>query len=120
MNTAQSVDDYIHSFPVLVQKLLHKVRDVIHSAAPDAQEKMSYGIPTFTLKGKNLVHFAAYKKHIGFYPGPQAIIDFSDQLTAYKTSKGAIQFPLDKPIPYDLISEITQSRSKDMLNPIKD
>lgn len=110
MNTTiTTIDQYIEQYPKEVQTILQKIRQTIHKAAPKATEKMSYGIPTFALK-KNLVHFGAYPKHIGFYPGAQAIVDFKDVLTPYNTSKGTVQFPLDQPIPYDLIAEITKSR----------
>lgn len=100
---------YISGFPPEVQEILQKVRQTIRDAAPDAVEAISYQIPTFKLNG-NLVHFAAYKKHIGFYPTSSGIEHFKDELSAYTTSKGAIQFPLDKPVPYKLIRKITTFR----------
>lgn len=109
MSAFQSIDDYINGFPTEVRDILEHLRSTIHRMAPDAQEKISYAMPTFTLKG-NLVHFAAYKNHIGFYPGPSAIKKFSDELTAYQTSKGAIRFPLDSPFPFKLIEQIVQFR----------
>ncbi len=108
-NPAASIDAFIAQFPPEIQQVLESVRQTIHHAAPDAQEKISYGIPTFTLKG-NLVHFSAYQHHIGFYPGAQAIVDFADDLKPYETSKGTVKFPLDKPIPLDLIKKITEYR----------
>ena len=105
----QSIDEYIAQFPADVQGKLIEFRRVIIKAAPDATEKISYGMPTFFLH-KNLVHFAAFKNHIGFYPAPSGIEAFKDELTAYKTSKGAIQFPIDKPLPLDLIARITAFR----------
>lgn len=105
----QSIDEYIAQFPADVQGKLIEFRRVIIEAAPDATEKISYEMPTFFLH-KNLVRFAAFKNHIGFYPAPSGIEAFKDELTAYKTSKGAIQFPIDKPLPLDLIARITAFR----------
>ena len=105
----QSIDEYIAQFPADVQGKLIEFRRVIIEAAPDATEKITYEMPTFFLH-KNLVRFAAFKNHIGFYPAPSGIEAFKDELTAYKTSKGAIQFPIDKPLPLDLIARITAFR----------
>lgn len=105
----QSVEQYIAQFPPERQKLLHRVRQVIREAAPQAQERIRWEMPTYW-QGENLLHFASGKSHIGFYPAPQAIVHFADRLAAYKTSKGAVQFPVAKPIPYDLIAEITRWR----------
>ena len=110
-NKIQTIDEYIAAFPADVQVKLNKVRQTIQAAAPDAVEAIKYAIPTYVL-GKNLVHFAGYKKHIGFYPTPAGIEAFQTQLAAYKQSKGAVQFPFDQPIPYDLIGEITRYRVK--------
>ncbi len=104
-NTFHSIDEYIIQFPEEVQEILKTLRKVIKDAAPEAEEKISYQMPTFVLYG-NLVHFAAYKKHIGFYPTPSAITAFEASLTEYKCSKGAVQFPLNKSIPYELITEM--------------
>ena len=104
-----TIDQYITAYPAEVQDILQKVRKTIAKAAPEATEKIGYGIPTFVFHG-NLVHFAAYAHHIGFYPGSGAIEIFQNELTQYKTSRGAIQFPLAKPIPYDLIQKITSYR----------
>ena len=104
-----SIDEYIGLFPSEVQDILTTLRKVIKEAAPEATEKISYQMPTFAMHG-NLVHFAAYKKHIGFYPAASGVAAFTDKLVEYKTSKGAIQFPIDKPLPYDLIREIVQFR----------
>jgi uncharacterized protein YdhG (YjbR/CyaY superfamily) len=109
INYSPDIDNYIAGFPEETQKLLFQVRETIRRAAPNASEKMSYGIPTFTLKG-NLVHFAGYKKHIGFYPTPSAIIKFRNELSVYKNSKGSVQFPLDMPIPLGLITKIVKFR----------
>lgn len=107
--TINSIDEYIIQFPIEVQATLQKVRDVIKELAPEAVEKISYQMPTFYLHG-NLVHFAANKNHIGFYPAPSGIEAFKQELSQYKSSKGAVQFPKDKPIPYEIISEIVKFR----------
>jgi uncharacterized protein YdhG (YjbR/CyaY superfamily) len=109
-----SIDEYIATFPEATQKILKKIRATIQAAAPDAEEKISYQMPTFALKG-NLVHFAAYKNHIGFYPTPTGIEKFKKELSVYEGAKGPVQFPLDKPIPYDLISKIVKFRVKENL-----
>lgn len=105
----KDIDEYIATFPEDVQIILEKIRNTIHEAAPDATEAISYQMPTFKLNG-NLVHFAAYKKHIGFYPTPNGVSGFKEELSKYPTSKGAVQFPLDRPIPYDLIKRIVKFR----------
>jgi uncharacterized protein YdhG (YjbR/CyaY superfamily) len=111
---AKSIDDYIAGYPPEVQEILQKVRETIREAAPEAEEAIKYRIPTFTLKG-NLVHFGAFKKHIGFYPTSTGIEKFQDELSAYESSRGAVQFPLDKPIPLDLVTEIVKFRVKENL-----
>ncbi|MBV1758865.1 MAG: DUF1801 domain-containing protein [Dethiosulfatibacter sp.] len=103
--TKQSIDDYITVQPEDIQPLLNMVRDAIRNVLPDAEERISWGMPTFWQK-HNIIHFAAHKKHIGLYPGDKAIEHFQNRLKEYKTSKGAIQFTYDKPIPYELIGEI--------------
>ena len=106
----ETIDQYIEAFPKDVQDILEALRKAIHESALDAQEAIAYGIPTFRLNG-NLVHFAGYKTHIGFYPGgPSAIEAFKDDLTEYKKSKGTIQFPLDRPIPFTLVKRIVKFR----------
>lgn len=112
--TPSNIDEYIATFPQEVQVMLKKLRQTIRKAAPDATEKISYQMPTFYLDG-NLVHFAAFKKHIGFYPAPSGISEFQDELVKYKTSKGAIQFPLDASIPHTLAKKIVQFRIKENL-----
>jgi len=107
--TYTTIDKYIESQAEEIHPILKKIRRTINSAAPEAVEKISYGIPTFWL-GRNLIHFAVYKKHIGIYPGGEAIPVFAERLKNYKTSKGAIQFPLDKPIDYTLLADITRWR----------
>ena len=107
-----NIDEYIASFPENIQEMLQKIRATIRAAAPDAEEAISYQMPTFKLQG-NLVHFAAFKNHIGFYPAPSGIEHFKKELYAYKGAKGSVQFPFDKPIPYDLISKIVEFRVKE-------
>jgi uncharacterized protein YdhG (YjbR/CyaY superfamily) len=104
-----SIDEYISTFAKETQKILEEIRVTIKAAAPEAKEKISYQMPTFDLKG-NLVHFAAFKNHIGFYPTPSGIQKFKKELSVYEGAKGSVQFPLDKPIPYDLISKIVKFR----------
>jgi uncharacterized protein YdhG (YjbR/CyaY superfamily) len=109
---ANNIDDYISAFPPNVQELLKQMRDTIRKAAPKADETMSYGMPTFKLNG-NLVHFAGYKNHIGFYPTPSGIEAFNKELSVYKSSKGAVQFPLDQRLPLTLITKIVKLRVKE-------
>ncbi len=106
---ANNIDEYIATCPPEVQGILQQVRTVIREVAPQAVEAIRYGMPTFILYG-NLVHFAAFKRHIGFYPTPAGIEPFKAELAAYPTSKGAIQFPLNRPVPFDLIRRIVQAR----------
>ena len=108
----KDVDEYIGSFPPDVQKILEKLRETIHRTAPEAEEAIRYGMPTFRLNG-NLVHFAAYRHHIGFYPTPTGIEAFEEELAPYKHAKGSVQFPLDKPIPYDLVKRMVKMRVKE-------
>jgi uncharacterized protein YdhG (YjbR/CyaY superfamily) len=110
----KDIDEYIAGFPKEIREILEKIRTTIRKVAPDAEETINYQIPTFTLKG-NLVHFAAFTKHIGFYPAPTGIEKFKDELSAYEGAKGSVKFPLDEPIPYDLISEIVAFRVKENL-----
>ena len=102
-----TIDEYIADFPHDVQPLLEKVRAAIRKGAPKATEKISYRMPTFVQEG-NLIHYAGYDRHIGIYPGSRPIEAFKDELTKYKTSKGTVQLPLDKPIPVGLIGRITK------------
>jgi uncharacterized protein YdhG (YjbR/CyaY superfamily) len=107
----KDIDEYIAGFPPNVQKALQKIRMTIRKAAPDAQETIKYQMPTFTLNG-NLIHFAAYKKHIGVYPVPRGVAEFKDELSAYEGEKSTARFPLDEPIPFDLIGRIVKYRVK--------
>lgn len=110
----KTINEYIHSFPPDVQSILERIRQIIRKAAPDAIEAISYQMPTFKLNG-NLVHFAAFKNHIGLYPTPSGTEKFKQELLPYKSGKGSIQFPLDKPIPYELVEEIVKYRVKENL-----
>ena len=115
-NKPNNIDEYIAGFPKDTQKILEQIRATIKKAAPDAEETISYAIPTFTLRGKYLVYFAAYKKHVGFYPVPGGNKEFEKDFSSYRTSgKGTIQFPLDKPIPLNLITKIVKFRVKENL-----
>jgi uncharacterized protein YdhG (YjbR/CyaY superfamily) len=113
-NNPATVDEYITNFPKDVQKLLEQVRATIKKAAPDAKEKIGYGIPTFTLNG-NLVHFGGYQNHIGFYATPHGHEAFKKELSVYKQGKGSVQFPINKPLPLDLITRIVKFRVKQNL-----
>jgi uncharacterized protein YdhG (YjbR/CyaY superfamily) len=107
--TPTTIDAYIAGFPPNVQATLHQIRSIIRQAAPDAAETIKYRMPTFTLNG-NLVHFAAFRHHIGLYPIPSGIEAFKDELAAYAGGKGSVRFPLDQPIPFDLIRSIVEFR----------
>ena len=109
-----TIDEYIAMFPDEIQAILQRLRRTIHKAAPEATEAISYQMPTFKLNG-NLVHFAAFKSHIGFYPVPSGIEAFREELEPYIKGKGTIQFPLDKPIPYDLVEKTVEFRVKENL-----
>jgi uncharacterized protein YdhG (YjbR/CyaY superfamily) len=113
----ETIDEYISLHPPKVQELLEKIRVVIKKAAPDAIEAIKYQIPTFVLNG-NLVHFGAYKNHIGFYPAPSGITVFKQELSVYESGKGSIQFPLDKEIPFDMIGRIVQFRVQENLEKV--
>ena len=109
----KNIDEYISLFPENVRGILQRMRQVIREAAPEAQETISYGIPTFKLKG-NLVHFGGYKKHVSFYPSPSGIEAFSEELAAYETSRGTVKFPVDKPVPYELVKRMVEFRVKEV------
>jgi uncharacterized protein YdhG (YjbR/CyaY superfamily) len=108
-----TIDEYLKTFPAEVQARLKKMRRTIRTAAPQAEETISYQIPTFKLGGKNLVHFAGFKNHIGFYPVPSAVAAFRKELAPYVRGKGSIQFPLDRPLPYALVKRIVAFRVKE-------
>jgi uncharacterized protein YdhG (YjbR/CyaY superfamily) len=107
----KNIDEYIAGFPTDVQRILQEIRSIVRTAAPDAEEAIKYGIPTFVLNG-NLLHFAAFEKHIGFYPTPSGIEEFKDELSVYHNAKGSVQFPLDKAVPFSLIRRIVKFRVK--------
>lgn len=109
-----TIDEYIARCPEHVQAILSKIREIIRKAAPTAEETIKYQIPTFVLNG-NLVHFAAFQNHIGFYPTPSGITKFKQELSAYKGAKGSVQFPLDAPIPVSLITKIVKFRVKETI-----
>lgn len=106
----QTIDEYISLFPKNVQDILEKLKQVIEESAPKAEQMINYGVPTFKLNGRNLVHFAAFKNHIGFYPTPSAITAFKNDLSEYKQAKGSVQFPIDKPIPFEVVMKIVKFR----------
>jgi uncharacterized protein YdhG (YjbR/CyaY superfamily) len=109
------IDGYISGFPKDVRRILQRIRATIRKEAPQAEEKISYRIPTFTLHG-NLVHFAAFKGHFGFFPTSSGISAFKHELSAYKWSKGSVQFPFDQPVPFGLITRIVKFRVRENLN----
>ncbi|MDD2427408.1 MAG: DUF1801 domain-containing protein [Eubacteriales bacterium] len=117
-DSPQNISEYIALYPDEIQEILQKIRDTIQQAAPEAREKISYGLPTFYLQG-NLVHFGAFKNHIGFYPTPSAMVPFEEELAPYKKAKGSIHFPLDQPIPYALIDKIVRFRVKENMQKAK-
>lgn len=116
MEAYKNVDEYIDQFSVEVREILIKIREVANQAAPGAIETISYGMPTLKLNGKNLVHFAAFKNHIGFYPTPSGTENFQKEIAPYVHGKGSIQFPLDESIPYELIEKITKFRVSEILS----
>lgn len=109
-STAETVDSYIAEFPPGTRELLEEMRAIIRAAAPAATETISYAMPTFDLDGHHLVHFAAYERHLGFYPVPSGIAAFGEELAPYRSGKGSVQFPLDQPLPVDLIRRIVEFR----------
>ncbi len=116
---ASTIDEYISLYPKSVQDILQRMRRTIQKAAPGAEEAIRYKMPTFRLNGKNLVFFAAFQHHIGFYPIPSGITAFKKELSRFKQGKGSIQFPLDEPIPYDLVSRIVAFRVKETVQKTK-
>lgn len=117
-NSFKDIDTYINSFPEDIQHKLQQMRTTIKEAAPQATEKISYQMPTFFLNG-NLVHFAAFKNHIGFYPIPSGIEAFKQELSPYKSSKGGVQFPFDQELPLDLVTRIVKFRIEENLKKVK-
>jgi uncharacterized protein YdhG (YjbR/CyaY superfamily) len=111
---AGTIDGYVAGFPESTRRLLEDVRRTIAETAPDAVEVISYGVPTFDLAGRHLVHFAAYEKHIGFYPTASGIAAFREELTPYPSAKGSVRFPFDRPMPLDLIRRITEFRVREV------
>jgi uncharacterized protein YdhG (YjbR/CyaY superfamily) len=116
MKQFKTIDEYIVHFPAAVGVILKKIRTAIRNAAPKAQEAITYGIPTFTLNGKNLVHFGGFKNHVSFFPTSSGVREFSKELAKYNTSRGTVQFPLGKPIPYGLLARIVKFRVRENLN----
>lgn len=114
MKSYQSIDEYIADFPEDIQHLLNQMRETIQKASPEATEKISYAMPTFDLGG-NLVHFAAFKNHIGFYPASSGIAAFQEEISGFKNSKGAVQFPMNQPLPLALVKKIVQFRTQENL-----
>jgi uncharacterized protein YdhG (YjbR/CyaY superfamily) len=116
---SMTVDEYINSFPVHVQVILRKIRDTVLEKAPAAIESISYRMPAYKINGKPLVYFSGYKAHIGFYATPQGHTEFADELSQYKQGKGSVQFPIEQPIPYDLIGRIVEFRVAENLKKTK-
>jgi len=112
----ETIDEYIATFPRNVRDILEELRRIIRESAPKSEETISYGIPTFDLDGKHLVHFAAYKNHIGFYPTSSGITRFKKELSRYALSRGTVRFPINEPIPFDLIRKIVKYRVKENLD----
>jgi uncharacterized protein YdhG (YjbR/CyaY superfamily) len=110
---AKDIDEYIDRFPEDVQNALHKIRALINEVVPDAEEKISYQIPTFTLNGSYLIYFAGFKNHVSVYPAPRGTEQFKKELAAYEGGKGTVRFPLDQPIPYGLIKRIVKFKVKE-------
>lgn len=115
MKNYQNINEYITNLPENKQKLLQSIRQSIHEAVPEAEEAIRYGMPTFRLKNKNMIHFAAFEHHIGLYPTPSGIESFQKDLSIYKQGKGSVQFPLDKPMPLELVKRIAKFRAKEVL-----
>jgi len=113
-NSVESIDAYIAEFPPDTRSRLQELRTLIAECAPEAAERISYGMPTFDLNRKHLVYFAGYERHIGFYPLPRAIEAVRGELTGYKTGKGSVQFPLDQPLPHDVIRRMVALRVQEM------
>lgn len=115
MTNYKNIDEYIATFPEDIQKILQSVRQAIHEAVPGVEEKISYGMPAFRLKEKNLMYFAGFKNHIGLYPLPSGIENFKKDLSVYKQGKGSVQFPINQPMPLDLIKKVAKFRAEEIL-----
>ncbi|WP_140486091.1 iron chaperone [Flavobacterium sp. GSA192] len=115
----EEVEEYINTFPIEIQKIAQEIRNIIKNEAPDCVESISYGMPAYKTFGKPLVYFAAYKNHIGLYATPSGHTQFSEALSKYKQGKGSVQFPLDAPIPYELIKQIVAFRVKENMEKFK-
>lgn len=118
--TPKDIDEYISGFPGDIQEVLQKIRTTIKKAAPGAVERISYKMPAFNLNGQYLIYFAAYNKHIGMYPVPTGDTDFNQEIAAYQSGKGTLQFPLNQPIPYKLITKVVKLRAKENLERAKE
>lgn len=114
----QTIEEYIHSFPPEIQEILNNIRKIVREGAPKATEHISYGMPTYKMK-RNLIHFGAFKNHIGIYPTPSGIEEFEKRIQRYKFAKGSLRLPLNEEIPYDLISEIVKYRVEEEENHMK-
>ncbi len=112
-NACNNVDEYIGTFPPETQEILEKIRATIRRSAPEAEEKISYAMPAYALQGRPLVYFAAFKKHVGLYATPTGHAEFAEELAGYKQGKGSVQFPIDRPMPLDLIARIVAFRVKE-------
>ena len=115
MKKPKNIDEYISSFPETTRLILEDIRETVKAAAPEASESISYGMPAYQLNGRPLAYFAGYKSHIGFYATPTGHAAFSEELSRYKQGKGSVQFPIDEPMPLDLISRIVKFRLKENL-----
>jgi len=111
----ETIDEYIAAFPRNVQDILEELRRVIRESAPESEETISYGIPTFDFNGRHLVHFAAYRNHVGFYPTSSGIAHFKKELSRYELSRGTVRFPINEPIPFDLVKKIVKYRVEENL-----
>lgn len=118
MSKSSEVDHYIEQFPGETQRVLQEIRSIINRVVPEAEETISYQIPTFKFNKKNLVHFAGYKKHVGLYPTPSAIEAFKESLSIFETAKGSVKFYLNEPVPYEIIEEIVKFRYQEEQNKI--
>ncbi|MDR2658854.1 MAG: DUF1801 domain-containing protein [Spirochaetaceae bacterium] len=114
----KTIDEYIGTFDPTIQETLNEIRNFIKTEVPEASEKISYGMPTFYLNG-NLVHFAAFKDHYGFFPSPSGIDAFKNELAPYRTGKGKLRFPIDKPVPWDIVQKVIHFRVMENLNKVE-